>query len=152
MRKKIQLLRNESVYVPSDGRTALDNAKSGLSNVTLNDGEVVIGRYQENNESVKTVLGIKHDIGNADNAQEQIDGMTFFTSHQDIKTINGISLVGTGDVTIIAVPAFTSADNGKILGVVNGQLAWVTPTTIYTGSGAPSSSKGNNGDIYLQTN
>lgn len=79
-------------------------------------------------------------------------GSTFLTSHQSIKTINGNSLVGTGNVEIIAVPSFTSADNGKILGVVNGQLAWVTPTTIYTGSGAPSSSQGNDGDIYLQTN
>lgn len=77
---------------------------------------------------------------------------TFLTSHQSIKTINNNSLVGTGNVEIIAVPSFTSADNGKILGVVNGQLAWVTPTTIYTGSGAPSSSQGNDGDIYLQTN
>ena len=79
-------------------------------------------------------------------------GSTFLTSHQSIKTINNNSLVGTGNVEIIAVPSFTSADNGKILGVVNGQLAWVTPTTIYTGSGAPSSSQGNDGDIYLQTN
>jgi len=79
-------------------------------------------------------------------------GSTFLTSHQSIKTINGNSLIGTGNVEIIAVPSFTSADNGKILGVVNGQLAWVTPTTIYTGSGAPSSSQGNDGDIYLQTN
>lgn len=79
-------------------------------------------------------------------------GSTFLTSHQSIKTINGNSLVGTGNVEIIAVPSFTSADNGKILGVVNGQLAWVTPTTIYTGSGTPSSSQGNDGDIYLQTN
>lgn len=79
-------------------------------------------------------------------------GSTFLTSHQSIKTINNNSLVGTGNVEIIAVPSFTSADNGKILGVVNGQLAWVTPTTIYTGSGTPSSSQGNDGDIYLQTN
>ena len=49
------------------------------------------------------------------------------------------------------VPSYSSADNGKILMVVNGALAWVNPTTIYTGTGTPSSSQGNNGDIYLQT-
>ena len=78
-------------------------------------------------------------------------GTTFLTSHQDIKTLNGTALTGTGNITLTGVPAFTSADNGKILGVVNGQLAWVTPTTIYTGTGTPSSSQGNDGDIYLQT-
>ena len=78
-------------------------------------------------------------------------GTTFLTSHQDIKTLNGTALTGTGNITLTGVPAFTSADNGKILGVVNGQLAWVTPTTIYTGTGTPSSSQGVDGDIYLQT-
>lgn len=79
MRKKIQLLRNENVYTPSEGKTALDNAKTDLSNVVLNDGEIVIGRYQENNENVKTVLGIKHNI-EADGQENPVEGMTFFTN------------------------------------------------------------------------
>lgn len=78
-------------------------------------------------------------------------GTTFLTQHQSIKTLNGTVLTGAGNITLTGVPAFSASDNGKILGVVNGQLAWVTPTTIYTGSGTPSSSTGNNGDIYLQT-
>lgn len=78
-------------------------------------------------------------------------GTTFLTQHQSIKTLNGTALTGTGNITLRGVPAFSASDNGKILGVVNGQLAWVTPTTIYTGSGTPSSSTGNDGDIYLQT-
>ena len=72
-------------------------------------------------------------------------------SGTNIKTINNQSILGSGNITLTGVPAFSASDNGKILGVVNGQLAWVTPTTIYTGSGTPSSSTGNNGDIYLQT-
>ena len=78
-------------------------------------------------------------------------GTTFLTQHQSIKSLNGTALAGTGNITLTGVPAFSASDNGKILGVVNGQLAWVTPTTIYTGSGTPSSSTGNDGDIYLQT-
>ena len=69
----------------------------------------------------------------------------------NIKTINNQSILGSGNITLTGVPAFSASDNGKILGVVNGQLAWVTPTTIYTGSGTPSSSTDNDGDIYLQT-
>ena len=53
--------------------------------------------------------------------------------------------------TIIGLPSFSAANNGQILGVVNGALTWITPTTIYSGSGTPSSSQGNDGDIYLQT-
>ena len=49
------------------------------------------------------------------------------------------------------LPAVTSADNGKTLRVVDGEWALVEETNVYTGSGAPSQSLGNNGDIYLQT-
>ena len=70
-------------------------------------------------------------------------------------TVGSFTLNGTGGTidigTVIGLPSFSAANNGQILGVVNGQLAWVTPTTIYTGTGTPSSSQGNNGDIYLQT-
>lgn len=54
--------------------------------------------------------------------------------------------------SIIGLPSYSAANNGQILGVVNGALAWITPTTIYTGTSAPSNSQGNDGDIYLQTN
>ena len=49
------------------------------------------------------------------------------------------------------LPEVTSADNGKTLRVVDGEWALVEETNVYTGSGAPSQSLGNNGDIYLQT-
>lgn len=70
-------------------------------------------------------------------------------------TVGSFTLNGTGGTidigTVIGLPSFSASNNGQILGVVNGQLAWITPTTIYTGSGTPNSSQGNNGDIYLQT-
>lgn len=41
-------------------------------------------------------------------------------SGTNIKTVNGQSLLGSGDLTIL--PSVTSSDNGKVLQVVNG--AW----------------------------
>ena len=55
------------------------------------------------------------------------------------------------DGSVMTFPAFSSADNGKVLSVVNGNLAWVTPTSIYSGTSTPDSNTGNNGDLYLQT-
>ena len=50
-----------------------------------------------------------------------------------------------------ALPSVTSSDNGKIMQVANGSWSAVSPVTIYTGSSAPSSSTGSDGDIYIQT-
>ena len=49
------------------------------------------------------------------------------------------------------LPSYSTSNNGQILSVVNGALAWVTPAQIYSGSGTPSNSTGNNGDIYVQS-
>lgn len=69
--------------------------------------------------------------------------------------VNGTSLVPDANkavnVVLQGLPTVTAADNGKILMVVNGAWALVTPSTIYTGTGTPNDSSGNNGDIYLQT-
>ena len=77
-------------------------------------------------------------------------GSTFLTSHQNIKTINNQTITGTGNVTINELPTVTSTDNGKILQVVNGQWQLVTPLNLYSGTGAPNNSQGNNGDLYMQ--
>lgn len=71
--------------------------------------------------------------------------------------VNGTAATITNGVAEINVqggstlPSVTAADNGKVLMVVNGAWAAVTPTTVYTGTDTPLSSIGNDGDIYLQT-
>lgn len=68
--------------------------------------------------------------------------------------IGSSSIVSNGIATIPSssvLPTVTTADEGKILRVSNGAWALVVPSSIYTGSGAPDNSLGNNGDIYLQT-
>lgn len=50
------------------------------------------------------------------------------------------------------LPSYSSSDAGKILSVnSSGQLVWITPQMIYSGSGIPSNSQGNDGDLYLQS-
>jgi hypothetical protein len=61
------------------------------------------------------------------------------TDSVGIKTINGTSLLGSGNISISNLPAVTSADNGKVLTVVNG--AWVAASLpTYEGEVIPSAS------------
>ena len=68
-----------------------------------------------------------------------------------LKTVNNESLVGTGNIVVSGLPQVSSADNGKILMVVNGQWQLVSPSVLYSGSGIPNNANGNNGDLYMQT-
>lgn len=97
-----------------------------------------------------TITGITMN-GSSKGTSGVVNLGTVLTSHQNIKTINNNSLVGTGNVSIDTLPTVTSSDNGKILQVVNGAWALVTPVTVYTGTSTPNSSQGNNGDLYVQT-
>lgn len=61
------------------------------------------------------------------------------------------SQIDTAVDRAMTVPAVSSSDNGKVMEVLNGAWAAVKPVAIYSGTSAPSSSLGNNGDIYIQT-
>ena len=51
----------------------------------------------------------------------------------------------------MSVPTVTSSDNNKVMMVSSGSWAAVKPVTIYSGTSAPLSNTGANGDIYIQT-
>ena len=54
--KTIQLLRSSQLYVPSGGKTALENAKAALTALTgRKDGEIVLARYQETDDEIKSL-------------------------------------------------------------------------------------------------
>lgn len=65
-------------------------------------------------------------------------------------TANASSNV-TANIQVNELPTVSSSDNGKVLMVVNGAWAAVTPVTVYTGTSTPNNSQGNNGDLYVQT-
>lgn len=74
------------------------------------------------------------------------------TGAMNLYATGGVSALGMssgGSSSVLPVP--TSSDNGKILIVANGEYVLSNPTTLYSGSSAPSSSQGVNGDVYLQT-
>lgn len=51
---------------------------------------------------------------------------------------------------INTLPNVTSSDNGKVLQVINGVWTLTTPMQVYSGTGTPDNSQGNNGDLYMQ--
>jgi polyhydroxyalkanoate synthesis regulator phasin len=61
--KKIQFLRNDTVYTPSNSGTALQTAKNAIMSLSdISDGEIVLARYQESsNEDIKTLLCIYYN-------------------------------------------------------------------------------------------
>lgn len=74
------------------------------------------------------------------------------TGAMNLYATGGVSALGMssgGSSSVVPVP--TSSDNGKVLTVANGEYVLTTPTTVYSGSSAPSSTQGQNGDVYLQT-
>lgn len=97
-----------------------------------------------------TITSVKMN-GSTIASSGEADLGTVLTSHQSIKTLNSTSLVGTGNITINGLPSVSSSDNGKVLEVSSGSWTAVKPVTIYSGSSAPSSGTGSNGDIYIQT-
>ena len=72
-------------------------------------------------------------------------------------TVNGNAAnVSNGAATVNisipeGLPSVSSSDNGKVMRVSSGSWGLATPVTLRTGSGAPSASLGNVGDVYVQT-
>lgn len=129
----------------------MNGASKGTSGV-VDLGTVITSETQLTKGTTTGTGNAVTDISVSDHQITLTKGSTFLTEHQSLKTLNGTPLGGTGNISLTGVPTFDPvADEGKILGIVNGALAWVSPITIYTGNGTPSDSQGKDGDIYLQT-
>ena len=78
------------------------------------------------------------------------------TLGSDVDEIETVAATALDDLdervnAIQGLPQVSASDNGKTLMVVDGAWALVNSTVVYSGSGTPSNSQGNNGDIYVQT-
>lgn len=65
-----------------------------------------------------------HSIADVTSLQTALDGKQgTLVSGTSIKTVNGTSLLGSGDISTAELPSVTSSDNGKVLRVVSGEWA-----------------------------
>ena len=144
---------------PASGEMIGEHISKGLlihndnNQYVIKDNEIKY-RIYENGTWSEWQSGVqKPDWNAASGSDAEIlnkpDLSNFITS---IKTVNNESIVGTGNIVVPGLPTVTSADNGKILMVVNVQWQLVSPSVLYSGSGIPNNANGNNGDLYMQTN
>lgn len=139
---------NDRLETIENGDFGEDNI---IESITINDTQIIPNA--DKNISISIKENVKADWNATSGSDAEIlnkpDLSNFITS---IKTVNNESLVGTGNIVISGLPTVTSADNGKILMVVNGQWQLVSPSVLYSGNGVPNNANGNNGDLYMQTN
>lgn len=125
--------------------SAVENESPLLPNVNnMLDGELAI-----NYANGKEVLVTKNSSGevatfSSDNYfSEKKLGSAFTGQNSAVTVTQAIN-------QIISLPTVSSADNGKILMVVDGAWVLSAPSMLYVGNGTPSSSQGKDGDIYIQ--
>lgn len=105
------LYHNNAYYCYNDGRFPIL-----VNGAVTSVQEYVAAKYTKPSDGIpKTDLAsdVQTSLGKADTALQ---------AHQSLKTINNTTLVGSGNISITGLPAVTSADNGKVLMVING--AW----------------------------
>lgn len=128
--KRSNVVENESPLLPNannmaDGELAVNYAKGKEVLVTKNSsGEMAT--FSSDNYFTEKKLG------------------SAFTGQNSAVTVTQALS------EILGLPTVSSSDNGKTLMVVNGAWTLVASTTIYVGNGTPSSSQGNDGDVYIQ--
>ena len=82
-RKKIQLCRNDSIF--KDLSSILDIWRTA-TNIGLNDGEQVIGRYHDKSGKIHTIYGIAHVNKKVTPLIDYIE--IFYNKHELENTIN----------------------------------------------------------------
>lgn len=63
----------------------------------------------------------------------EVGAQATLVSGTNIKTINGESILGSGDITVGGLPTVSASDNGKVLTVANGEWA-VANLPVYNGA------------------
>lgn len=120
---------NATLNVNTRGAKAIYHKGAAITAGVIKAGDIVTFCYSTYYHVVAIIRdgGIpKSDLASAvQTSLEKAD--TALQEHQTLKTINGNSLVGSGNISIPALPAVTSADNGNVMTVVDGAWAVDSP-------------------------
>lgn len=142
---------HDTYVVPVSGATAYINLGDGLSvddsgnKVTISadipsagstapkmDGTAAVGTstdyaradHVHPTDTSRAAASHTHAIADVTGLQTALDGkQPTLVSGTNIKTVNGTSLLGSGNISTAELPSVTSSDNGKVLRVVSGEWA-----------------------------
>ena len=122
--------------------------------------DVVNGENQVDNKSASLAsAGSSATIATVDGTNITISTPASWTGVDKTGTLTGVSFNGTAasisngiaSISANVLPSVSASDNGKILQVSSGSWSLVTPVSVYSGSSAPDSNNGIDGDLYIQT-
>ena len=164
------LTKNGNEIVVGMGEVDISGAITGVTSVTASAATKFVSEIAKDGQNVKaTLVDIDSELSTSSTRPVQNQAITKMILKDEKVTalaLNDLNdrkadsaTFNTHTGTTVAsrtssqmhLPAVSASDNGKILRVVNGEWALVDPATIYSGSGTPAQSLGNDGDIYLQT-
>lgn len=145
---KIKLPDNSVVNIKDNRIPGIDEIPTENSDNIITSGGVYDAIVEVEEVTAAALNDLKDRIDNISEGGDEEDS--------DFEEVTAAALNDLNDRVLDLestkeLPDYNSTNNGQFLGVVNGSLAWVTPITIYTGTGTPDASTGNNGDIYIQT-
>lgn len=119
------------------------------STVEFSVADLVAGLQSEITSTNKLSADLIQD-GTTNKTVTATEKSTWNSKQNAISDLDTIRANASAGAAKTGLPTTTSADEGKMLMVVNGAWSMVTPVSIYSGSSAPDNTQGVNGDIYLQ--
>lgn len=116
----------DTYVVPVTGGTANIDVGDGL-NVSEGTNKITLSAKTGTTSTTVAAGNHTHTVAGINGLQSALDAkQATLVSGMNIKTVNGTSLLGSGDISTAELPSVSSSDDGKVLTVTNG--AWAAGT------------------------
>ena len=141
---------NPTISVNSSGLITASNSKTQSVTPTVSAGYVssgTAGTITVNGSNTSQLTTQAAQTIHPSTSDQTISSGRYLTGAQTIKAVTTTNLAASNILSGVTIKIGDSTDDDCVASVSGS----VTFQTIYTGSSAPSSSQGVNGDIYIQT-